>query len=357
LEAIMFQHLRPLSFFMTAALAASIVGTACLAQAPALPPVEPGWRVIGDITEGEDISGIACVRTGGQVRRCVIAVDEKVSAVLATIDGRTIRQDGTLKLIEKVKGEELDAEGVAYDSKDNAFYVVGSHGRKRTCCKDNPSSFNLIRVPIDPSTGRLDPDDGTGVAPEAWIAPRNILPAMQRSPQLAKRADACLGTKAPKKKKKKGEQCEFEPAQGANIEGIAVLGDRVFVGFRGPVHGGTAYLLAFDRNSLFEKELTGDTTIPIKLGPGKGVRDLAAVADGLLVLSGPEDDEPGQAGVHHFDPRTQAVTLLGTLAGLPKKAKPEALLVLSEDAPEYQVLVLSDGVPNGAPLEYKVRKP
>ena len=153
------------------------------------------------------------------------------------------------------------------------------------------------------------------------------------------------------------EDCEFKPAQGANIEGIAVFGDTVFVGFRGPVDGDTAYLLAFDRQSLFEPRLGGDVTIPIRLGPGKGVRDLAAVADGLLVLSGPEDDEPGQAAVHLFDPKSQAVKLLGTLAGLPKKAKPEALLVLSEDAPEYQVLVLSDGVQNGSPLEYKVPKP
>jgi hypothetical protein len=336
---------------------ASLVGSPCLAQAPALSPVQPGWQVIGDITEGEDISGIACVKASAQVRRCLIAVDEKVSAVFATIDGgaKTIKQDGELKLIEKVKGQELDAEGVAYDSKDNAFYVIGSHGRKRKCCRENPSSFNLIRVPIDPSTGRLDPDDGSGVAPPGWIAPRNLLPAMRRSKQLEKRANACLGTKPPQKKGKV-QECEFKPAQGANIEGIAVFGDRVFVGFRGPVDGDTAYLLAFDRKSLFEPQLGGDVTIPIKLGPGKGVRDLAPVADGLLVLSGPEDDEPGQAAIHHFDPKTQAIALLGTLAGLPPKAKPEALLLLSEDGPEYGVLVLSDGVQNGAPLEYKVPK-
>ena len=158
-------------------------------------PVQPGWQVIGDIAEGEDISGIACVKTGAQVRRCLIAVDEKVSAILATIDGnaKTIKPDGELKLIEKVKGQELDAEGVAYDSADNAFYVVGSHGRKRKCCRENPSSFNLVRVPVDPSTGRLDPDDGSGVAPPGWIAPHNILPAMRHPRQLKKRANACLG--------------------------------------------------------------------------------------------------------------------------------------------------------------------
>ena len=77
-----------------------------------MPPVTPGWRVIGAITEGDAISGIACVKTGAQMRRCLIAVDEKVSAIFATIDdkARTIKQDGELKLVAKVKGQELDAE-------------------------------------------------------------------------------------------------------------------------------------------------------------------------------------------------------------------------------------------------------
>jgi len=353
----MLRFARPFPLSILAVLAC-LAGMPCFAQAPALSPVQPGWQVIGDIAEGEDISGIACVKTGAQMRRCLIAVDEKVSAILATIDGnaKTIEPDGELKLIEKVKGQELDAEGVTYDSTDNAFYVIGSHGRKRKCCRENPSSFNLVRVPVNPSTGLLDPDDGSGVAPPGWIAPQNILPAMRRSKQLEKRANACLGTKPPRKQGKV-ENCEFNPAQGANIEGIAVFVDTVFVGFRGPVDGDTAYLLAFDRKSLFGPQLGGDVTIPIRLGPGKGVRDLAPVADGLLVLSGPEDDEPGQAALHHFDPKTRVVRLLGTLAGLPAKAKPEALLVLSEDGPEYQVLVLSDGVQNGSPLEYKVPKP
>ena len=312
--------------------------------------------VIDDIAEGEDISGIACVKTGGQVRRCVIAVDEKVSAIFVTIDGKTIKQDGELKLIEKVKGQELDAEGVAYDSKGNAFYVIGSHGRKRTCCKDNPSSFNLIRVPIDPSTGRLDPDDGSGMAPAAWIAPRNILPAMQRSPQLAKRANACLGTKPPQKKGKVGG---LRLPTGAG---------RQYRGHRDPRrHRVPGLSRARRRRHRLPAGVRPQQPVraaapqrcddPDQARARQGVRDLAAVADGLLVLSGPEDDEPGQAAIHHFDPKTQAITLLGTLAGLPKKAKPEALLVLSEDAPDYQVLVLSDGVPNGSPLEYKVPKP
>ena len=180
----MLRSARPFLLSILAMLA-SLAGMPCMAQAPALSPVQPGWQVIGDVAEGEDISGIACVKISAQVRRRPIAVDEKVSAILATIDGnaKTIKPDGELKLIEKVKGQELDAEAVAYDSTDNAFYVVGSHGRKRKCCKGRtrrPSTWSAC--PSTRRRGGIDPDDGgSGVAPPDGIAPPNILPAMRRS--------------------------------------------------------------------------------------------------------------------------------------------------------------------------------
>ena len=287
----------------------------------------------------------------------MIAVDEKVSAIFVTLDGRTIKQDGELKLIEKVKGQGSTPRASLMTARTTLSMSSARMGESAPAARTIRRRFNLIRVPIDPSTGRLDPDDGSGMAPAAWIAPHNILPAMQRSPQLAKRANACLGTKPPQKKKKNGEQCEDQPAQGANIEGIAVLGDRVFVGFRGPVDGGTAYLLAFDRKSLFEKELTDGTTIPIKLGPGKGVRDLAAVADGLLVLSGPEDDEAGQAAIYHFDPKTQAITLLGTWPGYRRRPSPRRSCCCRRMRRTTRCSSCPTASPNGSPLEYKVPKP
>jgi hypothetical protein len=59
-----------------------------------------------------------------------------------------------------------------------------------------------------------------------------------------------------------------------------------------------------------------------------GIRDLAAVKNGLLILSGPEDDELGQAALFHLDPDQDRLTPLGKISGLPAEAKPEGLLVL-----------------------------
>jgi hypothetical protein len=76
----------------------------------------------------------------------------------------------------------------------------------------------------------------------------------------------------------------------------------------------------------------------------------------LLVLSGPEDDDPGHAAIHYFDPEKNTVTFLGTLPELSAGGKPEGLLLLDDSGATYRVLVLSDGVDNGDPTEFVVPK-
>ena len=44
------------------------------------------------------------------------------------------------------------------------------------------------------------------------------------------------------------------------------------------------------------------------------------------------------------------------LGGVPDGAKPEAVLVLAEDMEAYCLLIMSDGIPGGAPTEYRVSK-
>jgi hypothetical protein len=320
--------------------------------AQTLQPVEPAWRVDGQISSGKDISGIACVPPTSGPRRCLLAVDEGFSAVFVSLDGRTIKQDDTIRLAPEVNKQEIDAEGAAYDEQTRAFYVIGSHGRPRHKCKRaNPSSYNLARLPVNPATGRPDFDYASGVNNPDWVAPqitlsRHIGPAMHRSAELSPNVEKCLPSKTG----------NFPNEHGANIEGIALVGKTLYVGFRGPVAGDTAYLLAFDRDGLFQPQPLAAVTIPVKLGSWMGVRDLAAVKEGLLILSGPEDDVPGSAAIHRFDPQTRAVTLLGNLPAIAPKAKPEALLVLDQADDSYRVLILSDGVNNGAPTEFVVPK-
>ena len=72
----------------------------------------------------------------------------------------------------------------------------------------------------------------------------------------------------------------------------------------------------------------------------------------------PEGDAARSGAVVFFwsGPGGRAVPLRPV--GLERKGvKPEALLVLGEDAASYRVLVIHDGVEGGAPTEHRVRKP
>ncbi len=108
--------------------------------------------------------------------------------------------------------------------------------------------------------------------------------------------------------------------------------------------------------SRFGSAPASPQVFPISLGDGMGVRDLVTVADGFLVLSGPEADELGEADLFFWDGRSAAPARLGMLGGVPDGAKPEAVLVLAEDMEAYRLLIMPHGIPGGAPTEYRVSK-
>jgi len=315
-----------------------------------LAPATTQWK-INDVTENKDLSGIACMKIGA-FQRCIIAIDEGSSASIARMEGTEIRQERLVPLLPTTGDPELDAEGAAYDPETKFFYVVGSHGRKRHCCESNSSAFNLIRFQLNGSENL--PESPVLEKPEIS---KPLEPALKSSDKVGPHVGLCLGTKPTEKQKKKG--CEVERRQGANIEGIAIYQQKLYIGLRGPVHGRTAYLMRFDADGVFSNDEAG-ATIEVTLGSpdesGFGVRDLAAVKTGLLILSGPEDDEPGQAALFHLDPEKDVLTPLGKISGLAAEAKPEGLLVLEDSDQQYRVLIISDGVKNGTPAEYVIRK-
>jgi hypothetical protein len=94
---------------------------------------------------------------------------------------------------------------------------------------------------------------------------------------------------------------------------------------------------------------------PIPLGENTGIRDLAALKTGMLILSGPAADIPGAYGISHWNEQSRAWKPLATLDGIPSGGKPESLIVLDENDPQhYRVLVLIESIENAHPLEYRV---
>lgn len=311
--------------------------------------VSPGFAgEDGDVAH--DISGIAClVAAGAAPRRCMVVNDENQGAQLALIEGRKIVPGEVVELIgkkpsEKVRGskpvvdscpggvgkfKEFDGEGVAYDS--GFFYVVGSHGCSRRKERFRLSSFMLARIPVD-ATGAV-----TGAAETTY----RLTAALRSTPALRDKFGRALKD------------------DGLNVEGLAVIGERLFAGLRAPARKEPAYLVATSVRDLFapgsETSPATAEVIPLSLGDGVGIRDLTPLPDGrLLILAGPAQDQAVPYSLFAAEPRAGgAVKQIGVLKALPEAdagGKAEAVAILAPD----RVLVLFDGLPNGGPREYRV---
>lgn len=326
------------------------VGWICPPQATAAPPTlqpEAAWTIepaLTDPDEATNLSGIACSVANGATRSCLLIPDETDSGRYARFV--TLHQDHTIApgraiglLPPKVDGrkmQETDVEGVAFA--DGFYYLAGSHGLKKEGGDFQPSRFFVYRFKVDAATGLPSfPFDKDAAAPQ-----------VERSGKLR----ALIAGTAPLKKDAERPLDEH----GVNIEGLAVRDGRLFLGFRGPVRKGVAHVMSVEIEAIFGDATAHPKVFEIALGKGAGVRDLATVAGGFLILSGPEADETGPADLFFWNGKSREPARLASLAGLPEGAKPEAVLVLGEDAKAYRVLIFSDGIAGGAPSEYLVRK-
>jgi hypothetical protein len=262
--------------------------------------------------------------------------------------------------------EELDAEGAATDGR--YFYVTGSHAAKRNDCASNPGSRHLIRLRLDPATGRALRSSGGALVEHADTG--RLWPIMQAQAGLAPHVGErkCLGSEPP------DEVPALAGQQGVNIEGLAAQGGRLYFGFRGPASKDTALVLAVDADALFDAQGARDpkaTLTRLALGPNRGIRDMVAVKTGFLLLAGPDDSRASQGAgwvVAWWDGQSAAgrVVQPQVLAALDlggvkrrkcdKELKPEAMTVLEETPAAYKLLVLSDGMCDGGPLAFTLAR-
>lgn len=152
---------------------------------------------------------------------------------------------------------------------------------------------------------------------------------------------------------RKGDYC------GVDIEGLAVSKGRLYFGFRSP-----AAILSVDTEAFFKGEEPKANVTLIELGAGRGIRDMVAVENGFLLLTGPDDDQKNKSTVNwkidwwdgkSVTPKTLAQLDLSGLTtprtlqkGKSRKCKdnderkPEVITVLDETPKAYKLLILSD---------------
>jgi hypothetical protein len=355
---------------------------ACAALAQTAPtPVKP----IGQFTapsSDEDkkprgISGMACLgNQGDATRECFVINDEERFGEVAILTKEGLAATG--KLVTFVaKGDkdvvgvephpgcgdvgkfgELDGEGVAIAG--DFAYVASSH----SCSgggKFKPSSFLLTRFKLD------SPTSFVGKSP----------PVVERSWRLS---DALLASD--KVRNDFGKPKET----GTNIEGIAVIGDRLYAGLRTPVTAATktdeaiAFIVSAPIEDLFAsgpdplnkimKNKDDLKTREVRLGPEAGIRDLAALKSGkLLILSGPTKEQPGVEYklwlLEQPDSDDKSVKTLHPLVTITtpekgsdgKTAKAETVVVIDEDSKKLKLLVLYDNINEGGPMQHEITLP
>ncbi|HEX2187743.1 MAG TPA: DUF3616 domain-containing protein, partial [Longimicrobiaceae bacterium] len=243
---------------------------------------------------------------------------------LTTRDGRTFAEHATFALAELLdlpsgNGEEVDVEGMDY--REPYLWLVGSHSLKRkkpdpgaadpaaeigrlARIVDEDNRYLLARIPLerDPATGEYtprrsmpDPADPDRTLTAARVRGEGrksqLMKALLRDPHLAPFAGI------------PGKD------NGLDVEGLALVGERVFLGLRGPVLRGWATVLevepvgAKDPSRLKLRRIGPDGARFRKhfldLG-GLGIRELSTDGPDLLVLAGPTLDLDGPVVLYRW---------------------------------------------------------
>ncbi len=176
-----------------------------------------------------------------------------------------------IRLLGDNADSDPDTESAAYY--DSYFYVAGSHGVARLSAKDKNAPFTVFRFKVDAQTGK----------PAFEVTDRQVASQIEKSTALraAIRNAEFIGPYAE------------QPlgANGVNIEGIALEGDRIYFGFRGPSLEGRAFILSIAIDGMFGIKPLDPKVHALALGPTTGIRDLARVDGGFLVLTGPVNEQ------------------------------------------------------------------
>jgi hypothetical protein len=265
-------------------------------------------------------------------------------------DQYVVSSDIVLFTGDKDNGRELDIEGIAVEGE--YIYVVGSHSSKRQRVKPDKSYKKNLKAFYDK---KIDDEINRD-----WLYRLKVNAKMQ----VTEKKKITLRDIIQKHKVLKTFSQIPSKENGIDIEGIAVADDWIYVGFRGPVFRGN-YVPVLKLK--FDNPENSASLLWVNFGGG-GIRDMAKVDNGFLIISGPVGDGPGPYSVHHWDgrdmipgnKREQAeigkAIKLGDI-DTPAGGKAEGILVMGENNNgSYKLMVVFDGIKNGGPKLFEYSK-
>lgn len=212
--------------------------------------------------------------------------------------------------------EEADLEGMAV--LDGFLWVVGSHGHKRKNAKPGRSHADNAR-----RLGKLALDGNRRLLARLPIEPdADGQPVLVRVAKDGRRAARLKGDAVDNELTRLlADDPHFGPFlaipgkdNGVDIEGLAVHGDRLVLGMRGPVLRGWSSLLEIrleERGGQLRLAPLDDTGGLLRKHflqlDGLGVRDLHFSGDDLLILAGPTMVLDGDIRVYTWPNARQAL--------------------------------------------------
>jgi hypothetical protein len=211
--------------------------------------------------------------------------------------------------------EEIDIEGLDVDG--GYVWLIGSHSAKRKKTDDDKPAeeniqrltkieaagnrFTLARVPLDNAATPVAALGDLTAARLKGDANANLLTE-------ALRGDPHVGRFVPRVMPDGSIEGIPSKDNGFDVEGLAVTGNRVFLGLRGPVVRGWTSVIELQLNTSGDGTLTLDT-IGSSGRPylkhllqldGLGVRELVIAGDDLLILAGPSMDLDGPVFIYRW---------------------------------------------------------
>ena len=241
-------------------------------------------------------------------------------------DETTFRLGDFVDLPGEDADEEADVEGLARTG--HFLWAVGSHSLRRRQLKERHDDARALR-----RLARVEGQDNRQILVRIPIAEVAGVPTPVREMVAGGRRHhaAALGRRDDLRALLRGDEhlAPFLPIpgkdNGLDIEGIAVRHDRIYLGLRGPVLRGWAFVLElrpyvdparparlrlrpFDDGRPYRKHA-------LDLD-GLGVRDLCPAGDDLLILAGPTMDLDGPVRIYRWHGACRAETPTIVRAGL-----------------------------------------
>lgn len=349
--------MKSLCFALFATVAGNMLGQACLAA-----ELSPSRAVTlpDTIKAPEDISAIGAFGNFlivGSDEGTGPGANENIVQVLSKTGDAAYRVDHDILLFSgnDEDGKEMDIEGIAVE--DETLYVLGSHSAKRPRVKGgrkykkNLKTFRDTKIVREKSRDRIYRIklDGQGRAIEGKSEHTSLRRLIQDHPVLT------TFSAIPSKE------------NGVDMEGIAVRDGTLYLGFRGPVfRGGYAPVMTLD----FDDPAGTHALLYVRLG-GRGIRSIARVSDGFLIVAGPVGDGPASYGLYHWDGRNMVpgkdrspetmgrAWLLGEIRPPEEDGttgKAEGVAVLKEDADSYELIIVYDGIKEKTAEYFEVSK-